>query len=90
MAKRIAVLVRERHEEGLRVAVGLTLADNAVEVYVLECGAARTRTAEGYLEALRELQAPILTTCGAGAGLGQVTVADLAGRLLRCDHILAY
>lgn len=35
MKKRIAVLVRERRAEALRMAIGLTLADDEVTVFVL-------------------------------------------------------
>ncbi len=36
MAKRIAVLVRDRRGEALRMALGLTLMDDAVDVYLLD------------------------------------------------------
>ena len=36
MAKKIAVLVRERQGEALRMAIGLTLRDDIVDVYVLD------------------------------------------------------
>jgi hypothetical protein len=35
-AKKVAVLVRERESEALRMALGLTLMNNAVDVYVLD------------------------------------------------------
>ena len=90
MAKRIAVLVRERQEEGLRVAVGLTLVDNVVRVFVVDCAVARTSQAGAYLDALREMGASIATTCAATADLELLTVPELARRVLLCDHILAY
>ena len=36
MAKKIAVVVRERQDEALRMGVGLTLDDDAVDVFVLD------------------------------------------------------
>lgn len=36
MAKKIAVLVRDRQSEALRMAVGLTLADDQVTVFVMD------------------------------------------------------
>ena len=90
MGKRIAVLVRERQEEGLRVAVGLTLADNAVRVFVVDCAVARTSPATAYLDALRDMGASLATTCAANADLELLTAPELARRVLLCDHILAY
>ena len=56
MAKKIAVLVRERQEEALRVAVGLTLNDDLVEVYVLDRKVAATPGNAANIEALREME----------------------------------
>lgn len=36
MAKRIAVIVRDRESEALRMAVGLTLMDDKVDVYIVD------------------------------------------------------
>ena len=36
MAKRIAILVRDRQHEALRMAVGAILADDKVDVYVMD------------------------------------------------------
>jgi len=36
MKKRIALLVRDRKSEALRVAVGLTLADDEVNVFIMD------------------------------------------------------
>ena len=36
MSKKIAVVVRERQGEALRMGVGLTLADDSVDVFVLD------------------------------------------------------
>lgn len=36
MAKRIAVLIRDRKHEALRMSVGLTLADDEVNVFIMD------------------------------------------------------
>ena len=36
MPKKVAVLVRERQHEALRMAVGMTLDDNEVSVFVMD------------------------------------------------------
>ncbi len=37
MSKKIAVLVRDRQAEALRMAIGLSLEDDEVHVYVMDC-----------------------------------------------------
>lgn len=36
MAKKIAILVRDRQYEGLRMAVGATLADDEINVFIMD------------------------------------------------------
>lgn len=36
MAKKIAILVRDRQREGLRMAVGATLADDEINVFIMD------------------------------------------------------
>jgi hypothetical protein len=38
VGKKIAVLIRDRQEEGLRMAVGLTLMDDTVDIFVMDDG----------------------------------------------------
>ena len=90
MGKRLAVLVRERQEEALRVAVGLTLGDNRVEVFILDRKLAPTAASSAFLEALRDLETPVATTCADNEGIELVSNAELARRIVACDHVLAY
>lgn len=90
MAKRIAVLVRERQTEALRVAVGLTLRDDRVEVYILDRAVEPTPENRGYLDTLAELGMPVGTNAPGGAGLAFVPTDEIARRLLACDHVVVY
>jgi hypothetical protein len=90
LGKRLAVLVRDRPTEALRVAVGLTLADNAVEVFVLGPLALDDPAAAEYLAVLRELRLRVATTSADNPGLEPLAVAALARQLLAFDHILPY
>lgn len=90
MAKRIGVLVRERQGEALRVAVGLTLKDDRVEVFVLDRPLERTRENVLNVEVFGEMQMRVATTCPDNADLELLSVADLARRVLACDILLAY
>jgi hypothetical protein len=88
--KRIAVLVRERQGEALRMSVGLTLADDRVEVYVLDRPVAHTRENLSLLQTLRELDVPLCTNAAASGGMAHCPVDEIAGRILACDIILPY
>ena len=90
MAKKIAVLVRERQEEALRVAVGLTLNDDLVEVYVLDRKVAATPGNETNIEVLSEMGMRIGTNCADNEGLELLSNAELARRIAACDVILPY
>jgi hypothetical protein len=90
MAKRIAVLVRERQEEALRVAVGLTLNDDQVEVFVLDRKVADTPGNAANIEVLKEMQMRVATNCADNADLEFLSNADLARRIAACDIILPY
>jgi hypothetical protein len=90
MAKKIAVLVRERQGEALRVAVGLTLNENLVEVYVLDREVAATPGNAANIEALREMEMRIGTNCADNGDLELLSNAELARRLAACDVVLPY
>ena len=90
MAKRIAVLVRERQGEALRVAVGLTLNDDRVEVFVLDRKLEDTQENATNIEVLKELQMRVATNCADNADLELLSNADIARRIVACDVILPY
>ena len=90
MAKKIAVLVRERQDEALRVAVGLTLNHDLVEVYVLDRKVAATPGNAASIEVLRELEMRIGTNCADNEDLELLSNAELAQSIVACDVILPY
>jgi len=88
--KKIAVLVRDRQGEALRMSLGLILVDDAVDVYVLD----RTLQADGevafHLETIKEMDMPVYTNCRENAGMEYLPVDEIVRKLSRYDHILAY
>ena len=90
MAKRLAVLVRERQAEALRVAVGLTLNDDRVEVFVLDRKVADTPENATNIEVLKEMEMRVATNCADNADLEFLSNADLARQVAECDVILPY
>ena len=90
MAKKIAVLVRDRQEEALRMAVGATLRDDVIEVYVLDRAVEATENNALNIETLRDLDVKVWTNVPENAGLELCSTEELARRLPGYDHILAY
>jgi len=87
MTKRILVVIGDRAEEALRMALGLTLADDAVEVCLT---APRGGEGEEHLELLRDIEVPVWTTDQANSDLPLVTRDDMARRLAEFDHVIPY
>jgi hypothetical protein len=90
MARKIAVLVRERQEEALRMAVGATLRDDVIDVYVLDRMVEATGGNRLNIETLRDLNMRIWSNVPENAGLEYCSTEELAGRLPGYDHILVY
>jgi len=88
--KKIAVLVRERQSEALRMSLGLILADDLVDVYVLDKKLQATRETALHLETMKEMDMQIYTSCRDNDGMEYLPADEIALRLPRYDHILAY
>jgi len=90
MARKIAVLVRERQEEALRMAVGATLRDDVIDVYVLDRKVDATEGNALNIETLRDLDIRIWTNVPENTDLEFCSTKELGQRLPDYDHILAY
>ncbi|MFN3395456.1 MAG: hypothetical protein ACK4Z9_01510 [Thermodesulfovibrionales bacterium] len=88
MAKRIAVIVRDRQSEALRMSIGLTILEDEVEIYLVK----PLRDEDEMtlqLEGVRELSIPVFSIFEE-SGFEDITIEEMAGRLLRADNIIAY
>ncbi len=90
MAKKIAVLVRDRQDEALRMSLGMTLSDDAVDVFVLDGTLEETGPAAADLELMKELEMKIYTNVEGGGGLEYLSTEEMALRLLYYDHVVPY
>ena len=90
LPKRIAVLVRERQGEALRVAVGLTLKDDRVEVFVLDRRLEATPENAANVAVLAEMEMRIATNCAGNADLELLSNGELARQIAACDVIVPY
>jgi len=88
--KKIAVLVRERQGEALRMSLGLILVDDLVDVYVLDRKLQVTGETALHLETLKEMDMQIYTNCRDNEGMEYLPVEAIALKLPQYDHVLAY
>ena len=90
MAKKIAVLVRDRQGEALRMSLGLTLLDDVVDVYIMGRKLENTGEHALHLETIKEMDMKICTDCKENAGIEFIATEAVAVRLLEYDHVLPY
>ena len=88
--KKIAVLVRERQSEALRMSLGLILADDLVDVYVVDKKLQATQETALHLDTMKEMDMQIHTNCRENEGMVYLPVDEIVLSLPRYDHILAY
>lgn len=88
--KKIAVLVRERQSEALRMALGLTLVDDQVDVYVLDRKLEAHEEDLMNLELMKDMGMHIYSNRSDDANAEYRATRDVARRLLEYDHILPY
>ncbi len=90
MAKKIAVVVRERQDEALRMGVGLTLDDDAVDVFVLDRDIPDTEGNNLNLETMEMMDVKVYTNVEGSEKFEYISTEDLAGKLLEYDNIIPY
>jgi hypothetical protein len=88
--KKIAVIVRDRQSEALRVAGGLTLADDTIEVFVLDNKLDKNNAEIATpLELVTELDLKMYSN-NPENGYVTITLEEMAKKLLEYDVVVPY
>ena len=90
MGKKIAVLVRDRQGEGLRMSVGVTLMDDTIDVYVLDRKVESNADNDLNLETIKDMDMKLATNTKENAGMDYISTEDLAQKLLDYDHVVPF
>jgi hypothetical protein len=90
MGKKIAVLVRDRQGEALRMSVGITLMDDTIDVYVLDRKVESNDDNDLNLETIKDMDMKLATNARENSGMDYISTEELAQKLLRYDHIIPY
>jgi len=90
MAKKIAVLVRDRQGEALRMGVGMILADDEVSVFILDREVEKNDDNDLNVETMGDMDVKIFTNFKGNENMEYISTEDLAKKLPEYDNILAY
>ena len=89
-AKKNAVIVRDRQAEALRVACGLMLAGDAVEIFILDRVLDRNNPAIATaLEMINELELTVYSN-HPDNDFTEITLDEMAKKLLEYDFVVPY
>ena len=89
MAKKIAILVRDRQAEALRMSVGLTLADDEVNVFVMDKKLEMDENVELNVETLGDMDAKVFSNNPENK-MEQMTTEEIARALTGYDVVVPY
>ena len=89
MTKKVAVLVRDRQKEALRMALGLTLADNSVSVFVMDKELAPDENIKMSMETLADMSARIFSNNPKNS-FKHMTTEEIAQALTEYDIVIPY
>lgn len=88
--KKIAVVVRDRQGEALRIASGLTLSDDSIEVFILDRKLDKNNEEVAKpLELVMDLELKMYSNNGEN-GYETISLDDMAKRLLAYDFVVPY
>ncbi len=90
MAKKIAVLVRDRQGEALRMGVGMILADDEVSVFVLDREVEKNDDNDMNIETMGDMDVKLYTNVKGNENMEFISTEDMAKKLLEFDNILPY
>ena len=90
MTRKIAVLVRDRQDEALRMSIGLTLMDDAIDVYVLDKKINETADNALNIETIKEMGMKLYSNCAENADMEYLSTKEISQKIPSYDHILAY
>ncbi len=88
--RKIAVMVRERESEALRMALGLTLMDDKVDVFVLDRRLTGTEEDLMNIDLMKETGIRIFSNRRDNPQAEYRTTEEIARQILDYDHVLPY
>ena len=89
-AKKIAVVIQDRQDEALRMALGLVLADDSVTVINVGAPIVSNEGNDMNVESLEMMECDRLSVNTADEDFEQITMQDVPAKLLEFDVVIPY
>lgn len=89
-ARKIAVLVQDRQEEALRMAVGLTLEGDHISVFNIGDAIESNDSNDLNVETLGDLECGRYSVNEDDRDFEQLNIEEIAQKILEYDHIVPY
>ncbi len=89
MKKKIAILIRDRQHEALRMAVGATLSNDEVNVFIIDHKLEADEEIETNIQMLSDLKAKVFSDNPKNM-VEQKSIEDIAGMLPEYDVVIPY
>lgn len=90
MTRKIAILVRDRESEALRMALGLILMDDSVNVFLLDRAFKLSEADSANKELMEEMDIEFFSNHEGNQGSEFIPTEDIALRLTGYDHVIPY
>ncbi len=90
MKKRVAIVTRDRQDEALRMAVGLTLMDDSIDVFVLDRKLANSENNRLNIETMELMEMKVFTNSAENEAMAYHSTEDIARMLLGYDIVIRY
>jgi hypothetical protein len=90
MAKKIAILARDRQSEAFRMSGGLIMMDDVIDVFVLDRKVSDDASTQANLELVKDMGLNVYTNTKENADLEYISTEDLARKLMEYDIIDPY
>ena len=88
--KKIAVIVSDRPDEGLRMALGLTIEGDEIHIYNVGAPIERSEANNTNIDGLDMMDCTLISVNEADEGFTHMQVQEIPGKLLEYDHVVAY
>jgi len=88
--KKIAIVVRDRQSEALRMGVGMILADDLVGVFVMDRKVEESDDNSMNLETMVDMDVKVYTNFKGNENIEYLSTEEVAQKLLEFDNILPY
>lgn len=88
--RKIALIARDRQEEALRMALGIAILDDSVDIYILDNKLIETEKNLMNLEMIRAMGLKLFTNLKESSEINYLTTEEIANKLLEYDHIITY